>query len=108
MKRADMPNTLTLDVTQSHINRGIPYKMQLCPIALAMKARGFKTPVVGHTWIWLHNSGDKGKPVNRYKGNPVDVRYYPVGSDRNAMETFATDFNEGVKVEPITLTFKKS
>ena len=99
MKRADMPNTLILDVRQSHIDRGISHKMQLCPIALAMKEMGFKTPVVGHTWIWLHKSGDRN--------NPVDIRYYPLGSDRDAMKTFTNDFDKGV-AEPIRLAFRRS
>lgn len=80
------PETLTLEVTQEHIDAGEPLWLHKRPIALAMRGRGFRNPQAGKTWVWLPKSG-----------KPVDVRYYPVGTHREEMEAWvrAFDVREG-------------
>jgi hypothetical protein len=82
------PDTLTIDVRQEHIDRGVPRAFQTCPIALAAKE------ATGATWVsmalavlWIGN--------HEWFGDET-------------VAAFTSAFDCGVPVHPSRFVFKRA
>ena len=89
---------MNLSITQTHIDNATPRHYSKCPVALAARSAGIQGAYAGKTWI---------ASTQTHPNSSVRVRYYPVGSDRAAMEAFVKHFDAGKPVAPITLELRK-
>ena len=84
---------ITIDVTQEHIDMGLPMAPDYCPVALAMLGAGLDAPTVNVDRIHWEGVDDMGHLLYTRARVPADVAH------------FVNKFDAGIKqLRPFTFT----
>lgn len=87
-------NEITVNVTQENINNGTKQNGEYCPIALALKDMGYRSPSVGYddiSFLYGENSCEDWQ-----------CSYTP-----RVVDHFIEAFDSGLEVEPFSFTIER-